>query len=524
VIVITSAAYVDSEIQAELGKLVPSMLPIGNQRLFEHQIDVLKMRFPTQKIYLSLPEKYDISINDKRILHRFQIETVSVPEGLALSESLLYALNSIAQYDDVLRVLHGDTLIKNIPEGNDIIGISKTNDDYNWEVESKESTEEMVWCGFFAFNNIKTLVKSLNNARGNFVEAIRRYDNKHSLERIIVEKWYDLGHVNNYYKSRSKITTERDFNTLKINEGCIVKTGLNANKIRAESEWFHAIPKQLKPYIPQLIDSGEQDKGEPYYVLEYLCLSPLSELYVHGRNPSFYWAKIFNHCAGFLKKCKNLGEELLNKDAINKIKVESRALIADKTRKRFFKYANNSRVDINSPTSINGCDLPSLSEIIEETINEALVKQPIPGIMHGDFCFSNLLFDSRADVLKVIDPRGLNAVGEFSLFGDLQYDLAKLNHSVIGLYDYIIAGAYDCQHKKQLHFKFEIFSDLRIKDIQEVYLLIKMIRHLKQVDMMPITILLFFSMVPLHSDRPDRQVAFIANALRLYAEYIKNKD
>jgi hypothetical protein len=33
-----------------------------------------------------------------------------------------------------------------------------------------------------------------------------------------------------------------------------------------------------------------------------------------------------------------------------------------------------------------------------------------------------------------------------------------------------------------------------------------------------VTIGLFLSMLPLHADRPDRQAAFIANALRLYAE------
>jgi hypothetical protein len=32
-----------------------------------------------------------------------------------------------------------------------------------------------------------------------------------------------------------------------------------------------------------------------------------------------------------------------------------------------------------------------------------------------------------------------------------------------------------------------------------------------------ITVGLFLSMLPLHADRPDRQRAFIANALRLYA-------
>ena len=33
-----------------------------------------------------------------------------------------------------------------------------------------------------------------------------------------------------------------------------------------------------------------------------------------------------------------------------------------------------------------------------------------------------------------------------------------------------------------------------------------------------VTVSLFLSMLPLHADRPDRQQAFIANALRLWLE------
>jgi hypothetical protein len=31
-------------------------------------------------------------------------------------------------------------------------------------------------------------------------------------------------------------------------------------------------------------------------------------------------------------------------------------------------------------------------------------------------------------------------------------------------------------------------------------------------------VLLFISMLPLHADRPERQTAFLANALRLYSQ------
>ena len=38
---------------------------------------------------------------------------------------------------------------------------------------------------------------------------------------------------------------------------------------------------------------------------------------------------------------------------------------------------------------------------------------------------------------------------------------------------------------------------------------------------MPLVVLLFMSMLPLHEDRPDRQKAMFYNALRIYKKYIK---
>lgn len=62
--------------------------------------------------------------------------------------------------------------------------------------------------------------------------------------------------------------------------------------------------------------------------------------------------------------------------------------------------------------------------------------------MHGDFCFSNILYDSRSNRIKTIDPRGVTPNGKISIYGNIYYDIAKLSHSVIGLYDFIIAGYF----------------------------------------------------------------------------------
>ena len=120
----------------------------------------------------------------------------------------------------------------------------------------------------------------------------------------------------------------------------------------------------------------------------------------------------------------------------------------------------------------------------------------------------------------MIDPRGLDYYGDESHVGDVRYDLAKLSHSIMGLYDHIIAGSYELSFelfKDYGVFDFDIHISESVHDIQKIFTSKLFLGKIKYRDVMPATILLFFSMLPLHSDNPNRQIAFLANAMRLYS-------
>ena len=135
--------------------------------------------------------------------------------------------------------------------------------------------------------------------------------------------------------------------------------------------------------------------------------------------------------------------------------------------------------------------------------------------MHGDFCLSNILYNSRARRIRVIDPRGCILEQDPSIFGDIRYDLAKLWHSFGGLYDLIIAGHYQFEQIDQYTFDLSFPSSLHHKWLQEDFLR-RLPSSTHKLEIQALTVLLFVSMLPLHADRPDRQKAFIANAARLY--------
>lgn len=72
-----------------------------------------------------------------------------------------------------------------------------------------------------------------------------------------------------------------------------------------------------------------------------------------------------------------------------------------------------------------------------------------PTLIHGDCCFSNILYGQDKHVLRFIDPRG--SFGKQGIYGDIRYDVAKLYHSVDGTYEAFINDKFDVTSSGNLH-------------------------------------------------------------------------
>jgi hypothetical protein len=130
-----------------------------------------------------------------------------------------------------------------------------------------------------------------------------------------------------------------------------------------------------------------------------------------------------------------------------------------------------------------------------------------------------MFYDFTARRVLSIDPRGLIGRGEFSLYGDLRYDLAKLAHSIIGQYDKIVLGRAALEEIGPRNWRFTIDEQEHQEDLQQIFLgFVNQECGVDTGELLALTALLFFSMLPLHSDRPDLQRIFLANGLRLAGE------
>lgn len=515
--IITSAAYADPELAAEYGRLPPAFLPIGHQRLYEAQVAMLSA-LPGRTM-LTLPEGFFVSVEDQARLDLSAVEVLFVPTGLTLGQSVLYALELSGIAEGEVCLLHGDTLVDlSEIELGDVIAVAPAPESYHWgAVESfgdlarKDNTE--VLAGFFVFSKVTVLRRCLALAQGDFLKALRLYRLEQGLRSVSVESWLDFGHLQTFYRSRCSIRTQRSFNDLEMSFRTVEKSGSNQTKIEAEANWFSQIPAKMRIYTPAYLGSNRNESGKLSYTLEYLPIPTLHELFVFGSLGDQVWQRILQSCAAFLEDGLNNGSggEKAAQGALQH-------LVLDKTIPRLEAFASSSGFDLTQEWRLDDVALPSLQRIAEESAARIdFEDERFLGIMHGDFCFPNVFFDFRTRHVRVIDPRGSLDGRELTVFGDMRYDLAKLCHSVIGGYDYILANRYVCtgfaEHNLTLEFP-ESSAISRLPRIASDMMYGGL--RIDSAETLAITTHLFLSMLPLHDDRPDRQRAFVANALRLY--------
>lgn len=529
--IITSAAYVNQELAAEFGLIPPSFLPLGSGRLYEVQVQNFRSSaIETSPIYLTVPESFNIKPYDLHILKKNGLTIVSVPDDFSLGNSIVYAINIINAYNSSIRILHGDTVLSSIPKEMDIIGSHSDGTDYSWAVINQENNGNIqnletikstkdetnvrpVACGYFSFSSGNELIKALSQARGDFIKGLNIYSKHLPLRAHPIKSWYDFGHIQTYFQSRRLVTTARSFNSLQITSNIVKKISSDSFKMLAEAKWLESAPPVIKPYTARLFEYGKHDK-KTFYSTEYQYTPTLAELYVFSEIGKATWNKILTSCVDFLNLC-NAQKGKRKRDDY------SFHLMGHKTFERLENFANQTGFNIEKELNFNGYTLPSLLTIAHN-ISQYITKNPIElcNVMHGDFCFSNILYNSRNSRITVIDPRGYVFPNKQEIYGDLRYDIAKLSHSIHGLYDFIIAGRYNLINNHQ--YTFELSFDLSASHtwLQKHFDEIKIAGiNFSNKEIQAMTISLFLSMLPLHSDRPDRQKAFIANALRLYTKF-----
>lgn len=521
-LLILSARTVGDDIALQFGRLPPSFLPVGDRRLFALQAELAR----GEPVAMTVPETFPISDLDRAEIDRLGIRLLPQDPRLSLTAAIRDALEQLA-LESPVRILYGDTLVRlgEEPEA-DLVALQHSTANYQWayvegdgfsDAPPQRLDERQIVCGYFVFRDPQLLIEACS--AGGIVDVLNSYDAKRPMIRHEVPEWYDFGHLPLYFQSRRLIMIKRVFNRISFEDHMLVKQSRDTLKMRAEANWFENLPRALQTHVPRFLGRVERDFLAGY-ATEYLYLPVLSDLAAFGALPLTSWLEILAACFEFLDKCQAIrpppGIPEASPDFARRFGDE---MITAKTWARLSAYAEASGLSLEAPIRVNGHGFASLRGAVERALGAIPPTTPDHiRFWHGDVFFGNMLYDFTARRALAIDPRGQIAPGELCLWGDWRYDLAKLSHSVIGQYDQIILGRARLFEEGPGDWRLDFAGRDHQDQIEDIFLDRAGARYgLGRNELLGLTALLFFSMLPLHSDRPDLQRQMLANGLRLVA-------
>lgn len=468
-------------------------------------------------------------------------------EGLHISFAEQKSLDGVAtaiqlaephvETEGMLVVL-GDTVFQqqlDLPDDKSYVMYSRVKDSWRWcliEVDESDKVigyldkpEESVdtdkaLVGVYYLHDAKRFFDGVRHIQDNnkriknefqISSALEYYEEELPVYGYEIERWYDCGSKDTYQQSKkSMLVAPREFNELKIEDNTVTKRSKHKKKFLDEILWFVSIPKKLRTHIPTVVDHN-LDPEDPFITLEYVPYPTLSELFLYENIHLDMWKSMFGNIVDTYMEQFHTVQKFESDDWQG----DFRRHYLEKTFQRiddvkniteFCELFSYSRLTINGERCIPFRDL--FKKVADEMFPRIAVEEDIC-LIHGDMCFSNVLYDVDSENFKLIDPRG--SFGRMKLYGDYKYDLAKLYHSAVGLYDFITHDLFDVKQEES-ELELTIYASDEHKKIGE---LLKRTYREKGVDLDVIefiTAILFYSMLPLHQDHPQRMKAFFCIA------------
>ena len=363
--------------------------------------------------------------------------------------------------------------------------------------------------GLYFFKNWELLKKVLNTKidkihnEYQLSSYFNLYMKKEKMYILNTPSWDDIGTLENYRKVTQNNFNSRCFNSLYLNDSSILYKTSQYEKITSEIEWYKEI---VDTDFYEIVPKFYKTKFDNEYGVEFYDYLTLSEYFTFYPLMDFNKEYIFSE---ILKKLMNIYNR--NKKTSLLFNQYTEKMLVEKTRYRINKWeekdlVNSEYIYINNVKyhGLNYC-LEKLDDKIKKICHDSVNHV---SIIHGDPSFANILFSPRSMNYKLIDPRGCFIID--TIYGDYRYDLAKLRHCYHGRYDEITNNLFNVKrinNKIKLDFMKNNDYSLMDKIMEDNNINIDEIELIEG--------LLFISMIPLHSDYPDRQLAFFATGIKI---------
>jgi dTDP-glucose pyrophosphorylase len=515
-----------------------AMIPVNGKPVIGWILDdLLRKNIQQVTIVLRADDHRLRAFLERAYASRMDLQVVQLSNSLNILQSLQAGLTS-SQLVGKVRVVLGDTLIADSFEGEqDFVYVSPAEGARRWCLAKINEAGQLVdyrdkqpagenhppaLAGYYHFCHGVDLhacvESSLKVDETELSNVLRRYGQLHPLYARFVKEWYDFGHIDNLVDARRRLLQPRSFNQLSVDPvlNTLTKISRNSQKLQDELDWYAALPEELQALTPRILSRHAiNGNGKVQIVQEYYGYPTLAELYIYGDLHPDIWRSILRHLLRIHQVFRRYSGKLASNDILEMYlgKTLSRLDEVRQQNPEWAGWLDQEHIHINGQMLNN---LPRLEKAICQRANDVALSASV-SLIHGDFCFSNILFDVAHQIARLIDPRG--RFGRKGPYGDPRYDLAKLRHSAHEGYDFIVTDMFEMNSTPNGG-EFRLFSDGTLAEVGLIFDELLMDAGYDLLDIKFIEGLLFLSMLPLHDGQPRRQQVMYLTSIQLLNEVL----
>ncbi|MGH3319270.1 MAG: sugar phosphate nucleotidyltransferase [Streptosporangiaceae bacterium] len=423
--------------------------------------------------------------------------------------------------DDVLLLL-GDTLVDDLSAlPPDSVGLGQVDEVREFciarvyrtgriggyvDKPDRDSSSDHAVVGAYRFADAELLRELLQDdatpVTGELSDLLERYGQQRPLTGVTVG-WRDLGSYDRYITANRAAVRGRASHAFVIaDDGSVVKSG-ERSLMATQAEWYRALPETAVELAPRLLGVGDG-----WYRVELLDYPNLAQLLLYELLPPRTWQFLLTRLLEITER--RLWAPTRRPDAA--LPVWCGRKYVTKTEHRLASWPRWGRLR-GQRLTVNGVELPCFDELwpaATKALHELSAAATHSCLIHGDMTFSNILLARRYGTFKLLDP---GTTFSNSPGGDVRYDLAKLRQCYAGGYDALSEDLFSLEESGPGRWELCVFP--RTSPIAEIgdEILAAAGHSLDEVRLLEAV--QFLSMVPLHHDSVERQLALYARGLQL---------
>ncbi len=315
--------------------------------------------------------------------------------------------------------------------------------------------------------------------------------------------WYDTGNLDSYSKANTYFLPVNPPNILDKEDEAIWFVNNSVIKFSIDRSFIRgriSRSKSLQPFVPTI--TAESDHFYSYRKVEGVVLSECIN------KPIFL---------SFLDTCTNFWSHSIQPQKESTFINTCYDFYVNKTKQRVSQYLNRFNLH-DMPETINGITVPSFDEVFSR-VDTKILCQGLPGRIHGDFHFENVLVENKTNKFVFIDWR--QSFGCLTEYGDVYYDLAKLMHGLIISHKIIHKELYSFSRNDSC-IMYDFYIPSSLLDCQKVFN--EYLKHygysVQKVQIL--TALVFLNISPLHHE-PYCHMLYALGKQMLFSTSLKHE-